>query len=157
MNFLRKIETSAFDLVLSEERIQTLDIDENQIVQNIETLLENIKICGTPLLGTEKIFEDLDISQVTADNIDEIKGTFDCVVVNLNEGIYNQCAEGVSKILSEIFETVRIGGLIFIPNTTYDYLPNGKLGLEALLKLQGFDLEIPIHTLTGMVTASKCE
>ncbi|WP_407410578.1 ATP-grasp domain-containing protein [Methanobrevibacter sp.] len=157
IDFLRKIETRAFDLVLSEERIQTLDIDENKIVQNIETLLEDIKICGTPLLVTEKIFEDLAIAQVTIENIDDIKGTFDCVVVNLNEGIYNQCAEGVSKKLSKIFEKVRIGGLIFIPNTTYDYLPNGKLGLEALLKLQGFCLEMPIHTLTGMVIASKCE
>jgi len=75
--------------------------------------------------------------------------------VNLNESICDESAEEVSRIFLKIFDKVKLGGLIFIPNTTYEYLPNGKLGVEALLKLLDFTLEIPVHKFTGMVVASK--
>jgi len=155
LEFLRKIERKAFDLVLSEEKHKDVDVDENMVAQNIKILLDNIKSYGTSLLVTEKIFDDLDMRQVTLDNIDEIKATFNCVVVNLNESICDESAEEVSRIFLKIFDKVKLGGLIFIPNTTYEYLPNGKLGVEALLKLLDFTLEIPVHKFTGMVVASK--
>ena len=117
--------------------------------------MESVEDFGSALLVTEEKFEGLNIKQVTADNLDEINGKFDCVIVNLNESIRNESAEKVSRKFIDIFDRVKVGGLIFIPNTTYEFLPNGRLGAEALMKLLDFTLEMPMHKLTKMIVASK--
>ena len=38
----------------------------------------------------------------------------------------------------KILDKVKFGDLVFIPNTTYDYMPNSRLGAEALVKSFGF-------------------
>ena len=155
LEFLRKVERRAFGLVLSDDKSEDIDIDGVKINQNIKILLESIEDFGSVLLVTEEKFEGLNIKQVTADNLDEINGKFDCVIVNLNESIYYESAGKVSRKFIDIFDRVKVGGLIFIPNTTYDFLPNGRLGAEALMKLLDFNLEIPMHKLTKMIIASK--
>jgi biotin carboxylase len=155
LEFLRNIEKRAFELVLSEEKNVNIDIDGAKINQNIKILLDNVEAFGSVLLVTEEKFEGLNIKQVTLDSLDEINGEFDCLIVNLNQSVCNESAECVSRILLDIFDKVKVGGLIFIPNSTYDFLPNGRLGAEALMKLLDFNLEIPMHKLTKMIIASK--
>ena len=155
LEFLRKIEKMAFDMVLSEEKNMKIDIDENKINHNIKILLNNIKVLGTVLLITEKKSDELNAHQVTYDGIDQINGEFDCVIVNLNESIYNESAENVTRVLLTICNKVKVGGLIFIPSTTYESVPDGRLGMEALMKVLDFNLEIPMHKMTGMIIASK--
>ena len=155
LEFLRKIERRAFDMVLSEEKNMKMDIDENKINHNIKRLLKNVKIFGTVLLITEKKSDELNVHQVTYDEIDQITGEFDCIIVNLNESLYNESAENVTRVLLTICDKVKVGGLIFIPNTTYESVPDGRLGMEALMKVLDFNLEIPMHKLTRMIIASK--
>ena len=155
LEFLRKIEKMAFELVLSEEKRHVIDIDKNKVNHNINVLLDNIRAFGSVLLITEDIFENLNAHQVTFDDLTKITGEFDCVIVNLNESINNENTENVTKILLTIFEKVKVGGLIFIPNTTYECVPDGRLGVEALIKLLDFNLEIPMHKLTRMIIASR--
>ena len=155
LEFLRKIERKAFDLVLSEEKSLEIYADESKINRNIGILLDEIRIKGTAFLVTEKIFEDLNIKQATLDNLYEVGGEFDCVIVNLNESINDMSVGNVSKLFLDIFDKVKLGGSVFIPNSTYECMPNGRVGAEALLKILDFKLEMPIHKLTGMIFASK--
>ena len=155
LEFLRKIEKMAFELVLSEETHLKRDIDKNKVNHNIKVLLDNIRPLGSVLLITEDKFENLNARQETIDDIGKIKGEFDCVIVNLNESIYNESTENISKILLIIFKTVKVGGLIFIPSSTYECVPDGRFGVEALMKLLDFRLEIPMHKFTGMIIASR--
>ncbi len=155
LEYLRTIERRVFELVLSEDKHPKIDYDEIKINQNIKVLSDNIKAFGTILLVTENIYEDLNMRQVTVEGIDNVKGEFDCVIVNLNESIHNESTEKISKIFLAIFSKVKVDGLIFIPNTTYGCVPKGRLGVEALLKLLDFNLEMPMHKLTGMIIASK--
>ena len=157
LEFLRKLERKAFELVLSEEKGRQIFADETKVNQNIKRLLDNIDVYGTAFLITEKIFEDLNIKQATLDGLDEIAGEFDCVIVNLNESINNEPVRIVSKIFLDILDKVKVGGTIYIPITTYVCMPDGRLGTEALLKLLDFKLEMPIHKFTGMIIASKKE
>lgn len=155
LEYLRTIERRVFELVLSEDKHPKIDYDEIKINQNIKVLSDNIKAFGTILLVTENIYEDLNMRQVTVEGIDNVKGEFYCVIVNLNESIHNESTEKISKIFLAIFSKVKVDGLIFIPNTTYGCVPKGRLGVEALLKLLDFNLEMPMHKLTGMIIASK--
>ncbi len=155
VDFLRDIEKRAFQLVLSEELHDDKVIDNDGIFNGINSLINEIKPYGTSLLVTENVFDDLMVSQVSADEIDGIKGNFDCVVINLNESIACMKDEEIAKLFLAIFDKVKFGGLIFIPKTTYDFMPNARLGAEALLKVLDFKIELPIHKMNRMVIASK--
>ena len=155
VDFLRDIEKRAFQLVLSEELHDDKVIDNDGIFNGINSLINEIKPYGTSLLVTENVFDDLMVSQVSADEIDGIKGNFDCIVINLNESIACMKDEEIAKLFLAIFDKVKFGGLIFIPKTTYDFMPNARLGAEALLKVLDFKIELPIHKMNRMVIASK--
>ena len=155
VDFLRDIEKRAFQLVLSEELHDDKVIDNDGIFNGINSLINEIKPYGTSLLVTENVFDDLMVSQVSADEIDGIKGNFDCVVIILNESIACMKDEEIAKLFLAIFDKVKFGGLIFIPKTTYDFMPNARLGAEALLKVLDFKIELPIHKMNRMVIASK--
>ena len=155
VDFLRDIEKRAVQLVLSEELHDDKVIDNDGIFNGINSLINEIKPYGTSLLVTENVFDDLMVSQVSADEIDGIKGNFDCIVINLNESIACMKDEEIAKLFLAIFDKVKFGGLIFIPKTTYDFMPNARLGAEALLKVLDFRIELPIHKMNRMVIASK--
>ena len=155
VDFLRDLEKRAFQLVFSEELHGAADIDDNEIFNGIESLMNEIKAYGTPLLVTDTHFDDLNISQVSIDDLDEIKGTFDCVVINLNKSLSDMKDDEIAKRFLDIFDKVKFGGLIFIPKTTYAFMPNSRLGAEALLRVLDFKIELPIHKLNRMVIASK--
>lgn len=155
VDFLRDLEKRAFQLVFSEELHEAADIDDNEIFNGIESLMNEIKAYGTPLLVTDTHFDDLNISQVSIDDLDEIKGTFDCVVINLNKSLSDMKDDEIAKRFLDIFDKVKFGGLIFIPKTTYAFMPNSRLGAEALLRALDFKIELPIHKLNRMVIASK--
>ena len=104
---------------------------------------------------TENVFENLDIAQVSIDNLNEIMGEFDCVVINLNKSIADKKDDEIVKLFLNIFNKVKFGGLIFIPKTTYDFMPNSRHGAEALVKVLNFKIEMPVHKLNRMVIASK--
>ena len=155
IGFLREIEKRAFQLILSEDIHEDKSIDKNMIVEDIESLINDIRAYGTCLLVTENKFDDLNLSQVLLDDLDEIQGEFNCVIINLNQSMLDKKDDEIAKLFLKIFDKVKVGGLIFIPKTTYDFMPNSRLGAEALLKVLDFKIELPIHKLKRMIIASK--
>lgn len=45
----------------------------------------------------------------------------------------------------ETFEKVKTGGLLIIPKSTYKLFPRERKGMEALIKLLHFKIELPPH------------
>jgi len=155
VDFLRDVEKRAFQLVLSEELHENVDIDEEKIKNDTASLINDIKPFGTCLLVTENIYDDLDLSQITAENLDDVKGKFNCVVINLNRSLADKKDDEIARLFLNILDKVKFGGLIFIPKTTYDYMPNSRLGAEALVKVLDFKIEMPLHKLNRMIIASR--
>ena len=156
VDFLRDIEKRAFQLVLSEEIHKNVTVDENEIKKAIPSLINDIKPYGTCLLVTEDIYDNLSAYQVLLKDLDSVKGKFNCVVINLNRSIADKKDYEIVRLFLNIFDKVKSsGGLILIPKTTYDYMPNSRLGAEALVKLSNFKIEMPIHKLNRMLIASK--
>ncbi len=156
VEFLRDIEKRAFQLVLSEEMHKNVTVDKNEIKKSIPSLINDIKPYGTCLLVTENIYNNLSASQVLLKDLNTVKGKFDCVVINLNRSIADEKDYEIVRMFLNIFDKVKSsGGLVFIPKTTYDYMPNSRLGAEALVKVSNFKIEMPIHKLNRMLIASK--
>ena len=156
VDFLRDIEKRAFQLVLSEEIHKNVTVDENEIKKAIPSLINDIKPYGTCLLVTEDIYDNLSAYQVLLKDLGSVKGKFNCVVINLNRSIADKKDYEIVRLFLNIFDKVKSsGGLILIPKTTYDYMPNSRLGAEALVKLSNFKIEMPIHKLNRMLIASK--
>ena len=155
VNLLRNIEKQAFQLVLSEEDDKEIPIDEYELYRDIESLCNQTSDYGTVLLVTEKVFEDLSIQQVDPKNLNELSGKFDCVIVNLNKSLLNIPDYGTVKIFLEILDKVKIGGLIIVPKTTYEFMPNSRVGAEALIKSLDLKIELPLHRMPKMIIASK--
>ena len=153
--FLRDIEKRAFQLVLSEELHETVAIDEDEIKNDLFSLINDIKPYGTCLLVTENIYDDLNLSQVLPENIDNVKGKFNCVIINLNRSISDKKDVEIARLFLNILDKVKFGGLVFIPKTTYNFIPNSRLGAEALVKVLDFKIEMPLHKLNRMVIASR--
>ena len=155
VDFLRDVEKRAFQLVLSEELHENVDIDEEKIKNDTASLINDIKPYGTCLLVTENIYDDLDSSQITTENLDDVKGKFNCVVINLNRSLADKKDDEIARLFLNILDKVKFGGLVFIPKTTYDYVPNSRLGAEVLVKVLDFKIEMPLHKLNRMIIASK--
>ena len=50
---------------------------------------------------------------------------------------------------------VKKGGLVFIPESTYQYVNNGRIGVEALIKVLDLEIQMPLHDINGVIIARK--
>ncbi len=140
-------------MVLSE------GLNKNKVICNddedLKLLLEDIKSYGSILLVTDEEIDELDILQVAPDKLDEIKWKFDYIIININKSIINKKDDYVAELFLNIFNKIRTGGYIFILKNNYDYLPNGRLGAEALVKIFDLKIQMPKHNLKKIVIASN--
>lgn len=155
IDFLISIEKNASQLVLSDGSHKKTELVEDETYDDVKYLLNLIHAYGTILFITDQIFEENNIMQVNPKEIDEINGEYDCVVVNLNESIVGRKDDDVVSLFLKIIDKVKVGGLIFIPPSTYQYTANGRLGAEALVRALDLKLQLPLHSLMGFVIASK--
>ena len=155
LEFLRSIEGRAFQLVLSDRSDKRTDLDEKESYEDVKSILDKVNPYGTTLFVTDDVFDDINVLQVASDEIDDVKGIFDCVVVNLNRSILNMKDDCVAYLLLNIIKKVKTGGLIFIPQTTYQYIPDGRTGVEALIIVLDLKLELPLNDMRKVVIASK--
>ena len=121
----------------------------------IKKLISDIKETGTCLLITDYIYDDLDILQITPQKLNEINGEFDSIVINLNKSIVGSRDDEIVKFVLDTFDRIKSGGLVFIPKTTYDAMPSGRLGVEALVRALALKIELPIHNYARILIASK--
>lgn len=155
LEFLESIEKNAFQLVLSEGLDKPVTIDESELHEYIKKLISDIKETGTCLLITDYIYDDLDILQITPQKLNEINGEFDSIVINLNKSIVGSRDDEIVKFVLDTFDRIKSGGLVFIPKTTYDAMPSGGLGAEALVRALALKIELPIHNYARILIASK--
>ena len=155
IDFLRDIEKRTFQLVLSNRSHKKLNIDEDESYDDVKSLLDKINVYGSTLFISDQIFDNVKLLQIKPDRIDSINGEFDCIVLNLNETIVNKKDDFVSELFLKLINKVKTGGLIFIPETTYQYAPNGRLGIEALIKVLDLELVVPLDEVRNVVIAAK--
>ena len=155
ITFLRNVERNAFRLVLSEELDKKAKPVKEESFKEIRSFMKDINVFGTCLLITDTLYEDLDGLQVYPQKLNEVNGKFDVVVLNLNKSFARNKDIVIAEFILNSFEKVNEGGLIVIPKSTYDTIPNGRLGAEALVKSLDLKIQLPLHNFPKMIMASK--
>ena len=155
LDFLRSVEKHAFQLVLSSPSSKEDKTNEEKSDDDIKSILRRIRPYGSCLFITDQIFEEMDLMQVKLDKVDDVKGKFDCVVLNLNKSISNKNADCLAYYLLKTINKVKNSGLILIPESTYQYAPNGRIGIEALIKVLDLKIELPLHNLNKVKKEKK--
>lgn len=155
IEFLRSVEKNAFDLVLNDEADEDYDLDEKQIAENLEKALNIGLNYGTGILITDQFIDEINMLQVGLEDIRNVSGEFDFVVVNLNKSFIEKNAEISVDIVFDILSLIKVKGFVFIPKTTYDFVPGGRKGIEAIIKSLNLRIEVPPYRMKNIVIASK--
>jgi glutathione synthase/RimK-type ligase-like ATP-grasp enzyme len=155
VEFLRSVEKNAFDLILSKESVEADSINEEEIVDELRNIIKSAEKYGHGLIMTDQEIDDVNVLQITLENVYRLHGHFDYIIVNLNKSLINMDNEHIVKLIIDLFSYIKIGGLVFIPKSTYDYLSGGRKGTEAIIKNSDFNIEVPPFGVKNAVIASK--
>lgn len=155
LNFLRDIERNAFSLILSNDATYPKLKEDDAYLSEILPLIEKIKNHGTGLFLTDQIADTDGIFQIDCDKINDVKGNFDFVIVNLNKSLIDKNEADKVNIILDALLKVKNGGLFFVPKNTYQLMVSGRKGIEALIKVLDYKIELPPHPLQDMIIASR--
>ena len=155
LNFLRNIERNAFSLILSDDVTYAELKEDDEYLSEIVPMIKQTERHGTGLFVTDQFAEDVDIYQIDYRKTNEIKDSFDYVIVNLNKSLMGKNEADMVKIILDCLLKVKSGGYVFIPKNTYQQLPSGRKGIEALVKVLDYRIELPPHFIQDVIIASK--
>jgi len=155
IEFLRSVEKNAFELILNEEADENYELDEDEIISKLQNIIRVSKKYGNCLLITDQDINDINVFQIGLSDIGNVHGAFDHVLVNLNKSLLDVRSEKRVEILINLFSYLKVGGIIFIPKSTYDYFPGGRKGIESLIKDLNLTIEAPPFGIKNTVIASK--
>lgn len=155
VEFLRSVEEHAFELILNEEKNDVSEIDEEKTISSLQHLIDTLEKYGNGLLITDQSVENENIHQICLKDIQNVHGNFDYVVVNLNKSLTQIYDEKSVEIILKIFSYIKEGGFVFIPKSTYDYVPGGRKGIESIAKNLNLKIEVPPFGFKNAVIASK--
>ena len=155
LDFLRKVEQNAFSLILSDDDAYPKLKEDDEYLTGIITLIKKIEKHGTGLFVTDQFGEDIDIFQTSYSDVNDIKGNFDFVIVNLNKSLIDKNEADKVRIILDIILKVKSGGFIFVPKNTYQLMTSGRKGIEALIKVLDYKIELPPHNIQDMIIASR--
>lgn len=155
IDFLRSVESRIFSLVLSDNTDKDSEIDEDEIISRIKEIVDISQDYGTGLLISDQFIEDADMIQLGLKDSYDVSGGFDFVIVNLNKSLLNKRDDDVVDIILNILSKVRIGGIVCVPETTYNYVPGKRRGVEALMRSLKLRIEAPPYGICAGIVASR--
>ena len=155
LNFLRDVERHAFSLILSDDTTFPELKDDDTYLSEIKPMINKIERHGTGLFITDQFGDDLDLYQVGYEKINDVNGNFDFIIINLNKSLIDKNEAEKVKIIMDAILKVKNGGLIFVPKNTYQLTSSGRKGIEALVKVLDYKIELPPHYINDVIIASR--
>ncbi len=155
LNFLRDVERNAFSLILSDDIILPKLKEDNEYLNEIIPMIKKIEKHGTGIIVTDQFSDDVDIFQIDYTKLDDVNTNFDYVIVNLNKSLIDKNEADKVQIILNALVKVKSGGFIFVPKNTYQLMSSGRKGIEALVKVLNYKIELPPHYINGVIIASK--
>ena len=155
INLLRTIEKRAFSMVLSENKKESLEKDDETYLNELKPFLDLASTYGSGLIITDQHIENTEILQSKPEDIDKIKGEFDFVLLNLNKSYVRESDDSIVRLSLRSLERVKSGGFVFIPKNTYEQIPSKRNGTEVLVQTLGLKIEVPPHGIKDIIIASR--
>ena len=155
INFLRSIEKYAFPLVLSPELDKLDELDEEKIVNDLTRVVDEVSNYGTGLLITDQFLKTDGVYQIGVEDVLNVNEEFDYVIINLNKSFVEKRDDITVELVLSIFKRVKVGGIVFVPETTYKFVPGQRKGVEALMIDLDLRIEVPPYGINPGVIASR--
>ena len=155
LNFLRDIERNAFSLILSDDAEYPKLKEDSVYLSEIMPMIKKIEKHATGLFVTDQFVKNLDLFQIDYSKIDDVGGSFDFVIVNLNKSLIDKNEAEKVKIILDSLLKVKRGGFIFVPKNTYKFMSSGRKGIEALVKVLDYKIELPPYDIQDVIIASR--
>ena len=143
------------NLVLSEELDNHNKFNNSVMIKKLQLLIDAAQKYGKGILITDQTIYDVDIFQIGIEDVSDVEGEFDYVIINLNRSIIEKSDYFKVDFILKLLPHVRVGGYIFIPETTYMFIPGQRKGIELLLKALDLRIEVPPYGPIKGVIASK--
>ena len=103
-----------------------------------------------------KVFIQMKLSVIkNPEDMDEIKGEFDFVLINVNKSYLSESDGNIVELSIKSLSRVRSGGYVFIPKSTYDFIPNKRNGMETIILTLGLKIEVPPQGMKDIIIATK--
>ena len=118
-------------------------------------MIKKIEKHATGLFVTDQFGKNLDLFQIDYSKIDDVGGSFDFVIVNLNKSLIDKNEAEKVKIILDSLLKVKRGGFIFVPKNTYKFMSSGRKGIEALVKVLDYKIELPPYDIQDVIIASR--
>lgn len=175
----RNLETMGGNVYLIHENEQLVR-EECELLHLLETKYPQILYQGkTHEAGSLNVKPDIDEVMRTGNChgatiifSDTLKGLDGTTVVNENnlKDAYDSFEQGIldlskpdtfsdiESVIQGIFtftEKIRCGGRLLVPESTYIHLPYSMEGMEILLKVAGYRIELPIGEMKSLLIAVK--
>ena len=156
LDYLNTVESYAFSQVISSG----LDKKQKKETENLsnvrELLTEQInEVLGDVLLITDNPIEHDRIYNCPINEIENAPNDFDVVIIDLDESLVGKLDADISQLIVDILSKIKVGGLVFIPENTYQYIGGERNGAEALVKILNLKIEVPPQNIENTIIASK--
>ena len=155
INYLRKVEKHAFSLILTENKTKKENNENYLNLNEIEELMVKIDKYGNGILVTDQIIDNCNFLQIDPNQLEDVGGKFDFIIINLNDSITENDPYNSVQILLDSFLKVKVGGLILIPKSTYESFASGRKGIEALIKALNYKIELPPDFVKETIITSR--
>lgn len=155
LNFLKSLEKNAFSQILSDGLDKRKSLNPEDSIEDVKNVLDYIGNFDSTLLVTDQLIDDCDVYQDSIKNLDKIPDNFDRILINLNESLICKNDLEIAKLIFKIIDKLKIGGTIFIPEFTYQYIVNGRVGIEGLILADGFKIKMPSQNIKNVVIGTK--
>ena len=155
LNFLRTLEKNAFSLILSDDVVNFELKDDETYLKEIEPVINKAYDYTTCLFITDQFIKDLNLLQVGCNQIGDLKANVDFIIFNLNKSLIDLNEAEKANIFLKVLLRLKTGGLIFIPKNSYQLFHSGRRGVEALIKVLEYNIELPPYYIKDYIIASK--
>lgn len=140
---LRRIEDRYFKLLLNDGMSRRWFVDSNEPEPDLRKIITDHGCRGAVLVAADKEMEIEGAQCVTPDTLSEANVGFDYVIVGYQHALTERNESECLRLMFDTMGLVRDGGMVIIPQTTYDYLSYKREGAEELMTIKGLTVEAP--------------
>ena len=154
-DFLHMVETLYFDVLFEDKKESAIKKykSNNVDVQNIVNYCQK-RATTLVLNDDDKIKADF-VVVTSLDNVEKQVDMFECGIINLTKEHKNIRRDVLIEKLLVFMEKIRTGGTVYISEATFNIFPYGSKGLELLLKVAGYQLDIAPMYFHFMIANKK--
>lgn len=138
LEILKFIEDNYFAFVFNDGMSRRWLKNESIPDNDIDVIASDFDCHGAVLAACEEISEKKGMMVVTPDTISDAHKGFDFVILGYSHSFPKMKEAQCLKLIFDTADKAKPGGMVIIPDNTYEYLTYKEEGAKLLLRIKGF-------------------